>query len=106
MKKVLGRNAKRRVKPELVHAAPGDSEADPLANAPSGDITGPLTAIRRLCKVLIEKYGGNLPEQCREYVLKIDALAIEINERIGAKLESPRIPRGETRAGTVDLGEM
>lgn len=66
----------------------------------------PLTVIHQHCRELIEKFGGTLEEQCREYLVDIDRQTVRMSEQVDLLLDSSQNARREATAEPVDLAEI
>jgi len=72
----------------------------------SHDLRAPLTNINGYCQVILELFGQELNEQCKEFINVIHSETINMNQLIKTLLEFSRVSRSEITRTLVDLSHM
>ena len=72
----------------------------------SHDLRKPLTIINGYCQVMLDLFGGSLPEQPREFLRVIFRESLKMNQLIETMLNFSRATRSELHRREFDLSEL
>lgn len=97
---------RRRVSEEETRAA--NSELEAFSYTVSHDLRAPLRSMSGFCQILMEDYAGKnkVDQSWREYVERISAAALQMDNLIHDLLAFSRLGREQVQLGPVALGPL
>ena len=72
----------------------------------SHDLRKPLTIINGYCQIILDLFGGSLPEQPKEFLKVILRESLKMNQLIETLLNFSRLTRSELNLQQFDLSEL
>jgi len=81
-------------------------EQESFSYSVSHDLRAPLRHINSFSAMLIEDYGGNLPQEAHGYLDRIRSATSRMGALIDHLLELSRVSRTEIRLDSVDLSDL
>ena len=98
----LNRHLERQIK-ELAEV---NQELETFSFTASHDLRGPLSRITGFSKALLDFHAGQLDDDGRRYLERIDTSARRMCDLVGDLLNFSRLKQVEMSAGEIDLTEM
>ncbi|MGE5172832.1 MAG: PAS domain S-box protein [Betaproteobacteria bacterium] len=81
-------------------------ELEAFSYTVSHDLKAPLRSIDGFARALLEDYADKLDATGRDYLVRVNAAALRMNQLIDAMLNMARLTRGELHEKTVDLSSL
>jgi signal transduction histidine kinase/CheY-like chemotaxis protein len=104
--KQLNEELERRVTERTAQLELANREMESFAYSVSHDLRAPLRAIFGFSEILVSEYRGQLDEEGRRYVDRIQAASQRMAQLIDDLLNLSRVSRGELRYSHVNLSDL
>ena len=102
----LNQELEERVRQRTVELVAANKELESFAYSVSHDLRGPLRAVDGFSKALLEDYDAKVDEHGRDYIRRIRAGALRMEQLIGDLLRLSRVTLGEIRRIPIELSAI
>ena len=102
----LNRTLEARVQARTRELTSANQDLESFAYSVSHDLRAPLRAIDGFSRLLLERHGGTIGDDGREYLQRVRNAAGRMGSLIESLLKMARLGRAGLKPATLDLGRM